>query len=72
MPLLDSDALYSVDYDRRSAALTVTFKDNRRTYAYDRVPKHLYDELLAAESHGIYFNLHIKPYFPHREIRPSA
>lgn len=72
MPKLDSDALYWVDYDRRTSALTVIFKENRRTYVYDAVPKRLYEELLAADSHGAYFNLHIKPFYAHREIKRSA
>ena len=72
MPKLDSDALYSVDYDRRTSALTVIFQENRRIYIYDGVPRQLYDELLAADSHGAYFNLYIKPFYPHREIRRSA
>jgi hypothetical protein len=72
MPHLDSDALYWVDYDRRASALTAIFKQNRRIYVYDAVPKRLYEELLDADSQGAFFNLHIRPFYPHREIKHLA
>jgi hypothetical protein len=71
MPYLDSDALAWVDYDHSTRTLTALFT-NGRAYRYTGVPRKRYDDLLAAESGGGFFNTQIKPYFPYAEIRRSV
>jgi len=68
MPMLDSDALVAVRYDAKRHALRATFRHSRRTYVYDNVSQAEYDALLAADSKGAWFNLHIKPNHPYREV----
>ncbi|HEY1631918.1 MAG TPA: KTSC domain-containing protein [Rhizomicrobium sp.] len=68
MPALQSDALLAVRYDAKRHALRATFRDNRRTYVYDGVTQAEYDALLAADSKGAWFNTHIKPNHPYREV----
>lgn len=68
MPLLDSDALLRVHYDAKRRVLRATFRDNRRTYEYLDVARQEYEALLAAESRGAWFNLHIKPNHAFREV----
>jgi hypothetical protein len=68
MPLLNSDALLAVRYDAKRHVLRATFRDNRRTYIYEDVTQDEYDALLTAESQGAWFNTHIKPNHPYREV----
>jgi hypothetical protein len=62
---VDSEAIRSVGY--ADATLEVEFVTGR-TYRYFDVPKRVHDALMAAESHGMYFNLHIRDRFRYAEI----
>lgn len=64
---LDSDVLRSVQYDRHSAMLFVTFHNGKR-YLYENVPQMRYEELLKAQSAGKYFNQQISHKFKSRII----
>ena len=68
MPVLDSEALLAVRYDAKRHILRATFRDSRRTYIYEDVTQGEYDALLAAESQGAWFNIHIKPNHSYREV----
>jgi hypothetical protein len=72
MPMLDSEALYWIDYEPRTKRLRAIFRENDRAYAYLRVPQKRYDDLLAAASPGGYFNTEVKPRFNVEEIDRDA
>ncbi len=68
MPYLESSALVSVWYDAKRRALRATFRDTGRTYIYEDVAPEEYDALMAAESKGAWFNLHIRDSHSYREV----
>ena len=59
---LVSAARYSSD-----AVLELRFRSGA-IYRYSNVPHLLFEELLAAESLGAYFNRRIRPRFPYEQI----
>ena len=59
MPHVDSTAVSRVDYDDEARRLLVTFATGR-TYAYDAVPRNVYDTMLQAPSKGRFFNSEIR------------
>lgn len=54
-----SSALRSVGYDQEQRVLEIQFT-NGAVYQYFDVPAEVYSGLMAAESHGWYFNRHIR------------
>jgi hypothetical protein len=60
---VSSSNLASVGYDEDSATLEVEFKSGA-IYRYYNVPSFEYERLMAASSHGIYFNANIKDKYP--------
>jgi len=54
-----SSSFQAVGYDEEKRILAVQFPGG--VYHYADVPKEVYDSLLAAESLGKFFALHIKP-----------
>lgn len=54
-----SSNLVSVGYDGSLSTLEIEFHGGR-VYQYFGVPKELYEGLMAASSHGRYFDAHIK------------
>jgi len=56
---VSSSNLASVGYDAASHTLEVGFV-NGSVYQYFQVPEHVYKGLMNADSHGSYFNEHIK------------
>jgi hypothetical protein len=63
----DSTAIRSAAYDDETRELTVALTTGR-TYVYRDVDEWVYDELLAAESTGRYYNLRIKDRYDCYEI----
>lgn len=57
-----SKLLSHVGYDDASQVLTVRF-NRGATYRYHDVPKHAFDELMAADSIGSHYLSKIKPAF---------
>jgi phage repressor protein C with HTH and peptisase S24 domain len=55
-----SSVVASVGYDPTQRRLEVAFH-NGRVYAYFEVPPSVYEELVAAESVGKFFNENVKP-----------
>lgn len=69
---LDSSLLASVLYDPHRTHLDVEFRSGQ-SYRYFNVPASCYQELLAADSKGRYFNRRIRNCFPYQNLsRPSA
>ena len=54
---VDSSNLHSVGYD--CGILEIEF-NHGGVYRYFGVPEDVYDELMNADSHGVYFNANIK------------
>lgn len=65
---VSSSNLRSVGYDPATRTLEIEFI-NGRIYQYSGVPQNVYEALMAAESHGRYFNGHIRGAFPYRQVR---
>jgi hypothetical protein len=59
---VSSSNLASIGYDPDSQVLEVEFL-NGGLYQYFGVPQGLYDELMAAGSHGSFFSQHIRNQF---------
>lgn len=51
-----------VGYDPATQILEVTFRRGG-VYQYNRIPSEVYEALMAADSHGTYFNQFIKDRF---------
>ena len=56
----DSTCFSAVGFDSGTGTLIVVFRDSGAKYAYDDVPKSVYDELCRADSMGGYYNKNIK------------
>ena len=67
MPDVTSSVIARIRHEAATRVLTVTFLSGR-TYAYDGVSRRLYDDFLAAPSHGAFFNDHVRDRYPTREI----
>jgi hypothetical protein len=64
---LSSTHLASVGYDPTQQTLEIEFQ-NGNVYRYYSVAPQSYDELMAAASHGAFFNRCIKRRHPYRKI----
>lgn len=62
MPQVNSSTIELIDYDPATQELTVAFRSGG-TYAYSHVSPAVHAELMAAPSHGKYWNRH-KAAFP--------
>jgi hypothetical protein len=72
---VSSSLLASIAYDDARAILQLEFRSGA-VYQYFRVPHQSYQDLLQADSHGAYFNRHIRGFFRyvllHSDSRPAA
>lgn len=65
---VNSTILASVGYDAGKQLLEIEFHDGN-VYQYSHVPESVYEGLMAAESHGRYFDQHVKKAeYPYRRI----
>lgn len=64
---VSSTNIAAVGYDEADQTLRVQF-NNGRTYEYAMVPVTVYDDLIAADSVGRYFNAHVKNVFDAVEV----
>jgi KTSC domain len=67
MPDVRSSVMTFVTYDDDVHELDITFTSGK-TYRYHRVPQHIYDGLLEADSKGTFFNDNIKDAFVFSEV----
>lgn len=65
---VSSTVIASVAHEGRSNTLEVEFR-NGRVYDYFGVPRAVFDDLLASDSAGKYFNDEIKPRYPSARVR---
>jgi hypothetical protein len=56
---VSSSNLRSIGYEPETSTLEVEF-NHGEVYQYHGVPQDVFDELMQAGSHGIYFNANIK------------
>jgi len=63
-----SSNLHSYAYSSLSKVLEVKFKSGA-VYQYTGVPKHIWNALKAASSHGSYFYHNIRTSFPYRRVK---
>ena len=55
-----STCFSSIGYDSGTGTLVVTFRDSGASYAYDEVPKSVWNALQTSDSMGGYYNKNIK------------
>jgi len=67
--VVDSSLLASAGYDAGESVLQLEFRDGA-IYRYFAVPAAVYDDLLAADSKGSYFNKQIRGRFLYILRRP--
>ena len=65
--LVTSSNIVSIGYDESSETLEVEFRQER-IYQYFGVPLHVYNELMAAPSHGKFHGRYIKDSYPFDRI----
>lgn len=63
---VNSSNINSIGYDESSSVLEVEFRSG--LYQYFDVPAYIYDELMSADSHGVYLNANIKGKFNYEQI----
>lgn len=68
---LSSTSLKGAGYCLQEALLELEFRSGA-IYRFGGVPEATYQELLRAESKGVYFNHHIRNRFPHTRMRERA
>ena len=59
---MPSSVIRSFEYDPRRRELLIVFQSGRR-YLYQGVPHETFEGLRAADSHGDFFNTHIREQF---------
>ena len=59
MPYLNSSAVKRAEYDQETERMQLWFADDG-PYDFCRVPKHIYEGLLRAPSHGRYYTDNIR------------
>jgi hypothetical protein len=62
---IDSEAMTDIDYDPSTRTLRVRFTDGD-WYRYFAVPASVHQAFLAAESHGRFFQAHIRDRYRYR------
>ena len=70
---IDSSLIRAIGYDFPNSVLEVELLPSGRVYRYFDVPLSIYNELMASDSKGSYFNESIRDLYPfEEEERPEA
>lgn len=64
---VESSNLASVGYDAENEILEVEFKHGG-VYQYFDVPQNVYEELMNASSHGVYFSANIRNDYDYQKM----
>jgi len=64
---VNSSNLESIGYDEDTSVLEIAFQGGG-IYQYFNVPKGVYLDIMAAESHGKFFHRHIKGQYLYEKI----
>ncbi len=62
---VSSSLIDSVGYDAEERVLEVELQDGK-VYRYVDIPESTYEGLMSADSHGRYFNAHVRGHSYHR------
>ena len=65
---VDSAAMTSVGYDADQRVLEIQFKNGGAIRQFYEVPEEIFDDLMAADSQGDYFNTAIHGKFEERRV----
>lgn len=65
---VDSTAMTSVGYDAEAEILEIQFKSGGAIRQFYAVPSEVFDEFMAAESQGDYFNTNIHGKFEEKRV----
>ena len=68
MVLVESEAIAEIDYRAATSTLFVRFVDGE-WYSYFGVPEHVHRAFVGAESHGRFFQHHIRDRYDYRKGR---
>lgn len=68
---VESSNIAAVGYDKEQQILEIEF-NSKAVYQYFDVDSNVFDELMAAESHGRYFNAHIKHVYSYKKVTKKA
>ena len=68
MTLVDSEAIAEIRYDDERSTMLVRFVDGE-WYSYFDVPPGVHKAFVAAESHGRFFQSHIRDKYRYRRVR---
>lgn len=61
-----SSNIEAIGYDQALSELHIRFSKTGKTYVYQNVPIEFFEQLMAADSKGSFFNRVIKPAFEYR------
>lgn len=64
---IESSNLASVGYDAKNEILEVEFKHGG-IYQYFDVPEYVFEELMNADSHGVYFSANIRNEYKYQKM----
>jgi len=64
---VESSNLASIGYDVNNEILEVEFKHGG-VYQYSDVPVNVYEELMNADSHGVYFSANIRNEYEYKKL----
>lgn len=64
---VESSNLASIGYDAENEILEVEFKHGG-VYKYFDVPANVFEELMNADSHGVYFSANIRNDFEYQKL----
>ena len=65
---VESEAMTSVGYDAEARILEIQFKNGGAIRQYYDVPAEIFDELMASESQGNFFNTEINGKYSEKRI----
>ena len=68
MIFVDSSNIEAIGYDAGTLELRVRFLKSGETYAYYAVEEWRYQELMQADSKGVYLNANIKPNYQYAKL----
>lgn len=71
MTPVNSSNIDSIGYDDPTNRLWVLFRSGK-LYQYADVPSKVYHQLMAAESHGVFFNEHIRTHYEFTPVDTPA
>jgi secreted Zn-dependent insulinase-like peptidase len=63
-----SSNILTVAYNHETQVMEVLFRGQDTPYSFKKVPKHVYQGLMEAESPGGFFHQHVKGQYEHEKL----